>query len=146
MPRVLVRTGRSRRLLFHERAAHPKRGSRHNHYTIARRQAFPGSALVPPSRGADHREAAEVSERIKNIRDCLPEFAAYYARNPSWGVFHVVLDDGNTEDRWVTGTEWRLETEEERRLHGLLKAMSRTQRDKLRRLVHEQGKAAEVTK
>lgn len=35
------------------------------------------------------------------IPDVLDRFAAYLADHPTWGVLHVILDDGNTEDGMV---------------------------------------------
>lgn len=74
--------------------------------------------------------------KIADVREVLPEFQAYKDRNPMWGKFHAILDDGNTETRFcVLGEHAEPDTEEEARLRSLLLRMSRTQRDRLRNLV-----------
>ena len=65
----------------------------------------------------------------KKIPDCsvyVPAFASYYQNNPSWGIFHVVMDDGN----------WAMDhappaTQEERLLAGIFNNLTPSQRRKV---------------
>lgn len=75
------------------------------------------------------------------LPDVLDQFRAYYAApgNGAWGSLHVVLDDGNVRDCFVTGCiEYAAQNGdvEGERLARLLLTMSQTQRRKLPELVH----------
>ncbi len=66
---------------------------------------------------------------LKAVTDCtvhVPAFAAYYRENRAWGIFHVVMDDGNLCD-------YRGEpsTEEEERLAAVFDLMTHSQRAKV---------------
>lgn len=70
----------------------------------------------------------------RQIADCtvhVEAFARYLSRNPSWGIFHVVMDDGNFD------CDYRGEpaTAEERELAAIFDAMTGSQRAKVARLV-----------
>ena len=90
------------------------------------------------------------------IPDVLERFAAYYRREPVWGSLHVVLDDGNVEDRSVRFCLEYAEREgdvEGAELARLLLRLSRSQRlrlaERVQRLVRPhrefRGVAAVVT-
>jgi hypothetical protein len=69
-----------------------------------------------------------------SIPDVVPDFRAYYAKNPSWGSLHIVLDDGNVEDgsvRFCIEYAQQSGDAEGERLGKILLTMSQTQRRKL---------------
>ena len=35
------------------------------------------------------------------VPDVVPLFAAFYQMFPTWGVLHIVLDDGNVENHFI---------------------------------------------
>lgn len=70
------------------------------------------------------------------IPDVVHLFRAYKQKHPTWGIFHVVLDDGNHEAGFLDIVE--ATTREEKLLLKLLKDMSSTQRKKLPFKVEEQ--------
>jgi hypothetical protein len=64
-------------------------------------------------------------------------FAAYHKKNPTWGVLHVALDDGNIKDSDIQhciGYAIGTGDKEGESLAAALLAMSRTQRGKLMRV------------
>jgi hypothetical protein len=70
------------------------------------------------------------------IPDVCARFAAYRSKpgNECWGTLHVVLDDGNTQDKqveWCIGHATEKGDADGERLGRILLAMSRTQRGKL---------------
>jgi uncharacterized protein (TIGR02996 family) len=81
----------------------------------------------------------------------VSEFVDYYINNPSWGVLHVVLEDGNVSDRDVEycamyapsvyRTVNQDEIERGRRLGGVLLRMTRTQRGRLAELCEKRLRA-----
>jgi hypothetical protein len=76
------------------------------------------------------------------IPEVIDRFAAYYLRpgNGAWGSLHIVLDDGNVEDEFVRhciGFALEDGDTEGIALAEILLTMSKTQRAKLPRLVHE---------
>jgi len=79
--------------------------------------------------------------RYLQISDVANQFEVYYRRNPEWGFFHVILDDGNADDYWVERYQSEVEekqaTTEERHLLVLLLRMSEQQRLYLARSISE---------
>jgi hypothetical protein len=78
-------------------------------------------------------------DRPKDVTVFVPEFAAYFAKEPCWGVLHVSLDDANyshdIDPAWFEGPLWNERpTDEERRLIEIHNSLSPTQRCKLGRL------------
>lgn len=64
--------------------------------------------------------------------EVLDAFREYHRREPSWGIFHVALDDGNYKsdaapERWLDRTY----TDEERRLAAIFAELSPSQRAKV---------------
>lgn len=72
-----------------------------------------------------------------SVPDVIERFRAYHAKEPCWGVLHIVLDDGNVRDNDV---KFCIEDALERgdteghELACLLLGMSTTQRRKLMRI------------
>ena len=72
------------------------------------------------------------------LPEVVPRFRRYYEHNPSWGVFHIVLDDDNHSDscaRYCLFLASESGDTETIALAHLLQRLSRTQRGKLARLV-----------
>jgi len=36
------------------------------------------------------------------IPEVVERFAAYYRQHTAWGSLHIVMEDGNVEDEWVS--------------------------------------------
>ena len=71
-----------------------------------------------------------------SIPEVIADFAAYYARHPSWGSLHIVLEDHNNQDCHVDFcVGWARDNRdaEGERLAAILRRMSRTQRGRLAR-------------
>lgn len=74
-----------------------------------------------------------------NVRDLVPRFYAYYAKNPAWGSLHVVMDDGNWDSVWFCEEYAEKKGDYEgAELARILQELSPTQRGRLARLVHDQ--------
>jgi len=73
------------------------------------------------------------------IPEVMERFQSYYFRNPAWGALHTILGDGNTQDGFVDeayeASIRQTGDGEGADLISLLRAMSRTQRIKLRAMV-----------
>ena len=72
----------------------------------------------------------------KLIPDCtvhVEDFAAYYELHPEWGIFHVVMSDGN----WDTDFRSEPTNELEERLVDIFDQMTGSQRAKVATLVRE---------
>jgi hypothetical protein len=69
-----------------------------------------------------------------SIPDVIDEFHLYYKKHPVWGSLHIVLDDGNVDDRSVEfciDYAHEHDDQEGERLGRVLLKMSKTQRRKL---------------
>lgn len=70
--------------------------------------------------------------------DDLERFKAYKLANPTWGIFHVVLEDKNVENKHVDTAAQKAYIAKDREAHHLanvLRGMSKSQRLKLARQV-----------
>lgn len=68
------------------------------------------------------------------LPDVKDAFMAYRERHPEWGSLHIVLADGNVEDRfvrWVIDQAQEAGDVEGERLAHILLGMTKTQRLKL---------------
>ena len=71
------------------------------------------------------------------ITDVLHHFVSYYQKNPLWGPLHIILDDGNVEDKFIIYCSQEAEDRDTKFLCRLLMRMTKTQRKKLPYKVHE---------
>ena len=70
----------------------------------------------------------------KQIADCtvyVEQFAAYCIREPEWGIFHVVMSDGN----WNTNFRDEPRDAEEQALAIIFDALTPSQRSKIAAIV-----------
>lgn len=94
----------------------------------------PGLPPLPGAAALAARPVHEPQDRLALTPDIYARFAAYFAVHPTWGSLHVVLDDGNYEDRCVTFCAgWAGESgdAEGAALASLLAQMTRTQRGRI---------------
>jgi len=74
----------------------------------------------------------------KKIVDCtvyVEQFAAYCRREPAWGIFHVVMSDGN----WNTDFRDEPRDAEEQALAIIFDALTPSQRSKIAATVRKRG-------
>ncbi len=71
---------------------------------------------------------------VPDVTRYVPDFAAYLALEPAWGIFHVALEDGNY-DFGATDAEDYSELEDH--LAHIFSLLSPTQRSKLGRLARK---------
>jgi hypothetical protein len=77
------------------------------------------------------------AEKKPTVPEVIARFRAYHRENLAWGSLHVILDDFNTETKFVIGAAERAEASgdhEGAELARVLLRMSRTQREKIARL------------
>jgi hypothetical protein len=74
-----------------------------------------------------------------SIPEVIDKFRNYYRAHPAWGSLHSVLDDGNLSNQSVLFcATWARENgdDEGADLAYILLDMTKTQRGKLRKLIH----------
>jgi hypothetical protein len=97
-----------------------------------------GTVVVCPK--DDQARQEEVAVVKPSIPEVLDLFVAYHRTHGAWGNLHIVLDDGNVSDthvEWCQHHPYDVDDTEGIRLAGILRQMSKTQRLKLPRKVHE---------